>query len=298
MYQPQSTSGQPTPNPGKLFHHRSTCYKIALVVLFISFAIFALGFSTSKWIIYEGEQKSWTWGLWNVDCEFDLCNTELLLTRIFFAFYCGIYLVSLGIAVHENVRTVDLTTYHSRKLELIMFLTGITGMISLAVFCFHYGTSVHVSFGWSFGATLFSLLLMFVSMMLLLCSNGKPGQRGGIVLSLNNRPMLRQPQQQVLIQQTTQSLPSPPNQMYAVQQNPYPMMNAYQAPQYPLQSQPLLPQPQPQPYPYPAVPNAPPPYSMPPAYPAQSLNPQAEFYEPTPETQPSVFSKASAPVID
>ena len=123
-------------------------------------------------------------------------------------------------------------------------------------------------------------------------------QRGGIVLSLNNRPMLRQPQQQVLIQQTTQSLPSPPNQMYAVQQNPYPMMNAYQAPQYPLQSQPLLPQPQPQPYPYPAVPNAPPPYSMPPAYPAQSLNPQAEFYEPTPETQPSVFSKASAPVID
>ncbi|RUS73983.1 hypothetical protein EGW08_018251, partial [Elysia chlorotica] len=276
MYQPQSTPGQPAAmNRGRLFPYRSTCYKMGLITLFVSCGFFLLGFSTSHWVVYEDGFDFLTWGLWNVDCEFDLCNTELLISRILFCFYCGLYLVSIGIVFHENGKLVDLSTYHSRRLEFVILLTGCTGIVSLTVFFFIYGNSVPISYAWSWVVTVFSNMILFLSLSILLCANNKPGRRAGMVLSLNNQ------QGRDLTQSSSQALPSQPNQMYIAQQNPYPVMNAYHAPQYPVQSQPLLPQPGP----YPGVPDAPPPYSMPPAYPSQPLNPQAQFYDPAPESQ-------------
>ncbi|GFR60861.1 hypothetical protein ElyMa_003542000 [Elysia marginata] len=293
QYHPQIRTAQPVPNLARLFPYRSACYKIGLIGLCASFALFLLGFFTPHWIIYSEEKRSW--GLWNIDCDLDLCNTELLITRIFFALYFGSYLIAVITAVHENIKKVDCNTYHSRRLELGVIITGITGVVSMAMFSFVYGESVPVYFDWSMTIVVLSLLALFVSLAILMCANNKPVQGAGMILSLSNQQGQRQPAQQgvLIIQRPHQPMPSMANQMYPAQQSSFPMVNAYQAPQYPAQSQPLLPQPQP--YPQPVIPDAPPPYSMAPPYPGHA---RAEFSYPTQTAQGLEFSKASAPPME
>lgn len=286
QYHPQVLSGQPAPYLVKLFRYRSAFYKLGFFSLWASFVFFLIGFASAHWVKpVDPESPAW-FGLWDIDCELYLCNTSLWIARAFFVFYFATYVVSLGTSIYENARKVDPNSYHSRKLELILTLTGIIGIVALTTWSFLYTDSVLVTKGWSLTITVVSLAVLFVALVILLCANNKPIDHAGRIISLN----AQQAQQQVLIQQV-------PQPMHA-QQNHHPPVKVYQdPPRYPSQNFPLIPQPQPNPQPYlsPTAPDAPPPYSMPPAYPG---NTQMEYSYPTQSAPVAQISKASAPPME
>ncbi|GFO10400.1 hypothetical protein PoB_003690500 [Plakobranchus ocellatus] len=271
----------PEPHLERLFFCRSVIYKCSLLGLIASFALFLFGFFTSSWIKFYDFKRSRQLGLWDYDCQNENGScTSLWMTRTLFAMCLIAYVITFCIAIHENVKKVDRHTYHSRKLEIAVLITGVIGIIALSVF--HFVLAKHFDSGWSSAVVAISKVGLFVSLILMLCGNGKNVRPPGIVLS--NRPQV------VVFHAAGQPAP-PQSQTYTAPLNPNPVVNAYPVPQYAPHSQPLLPQS----YPHPP-PEAPPPYSLPPVYPTQSEMSGAVNRDP--ERQGDWYSKASAPPME
>uniref|UniRef100_A0A0B6Z129 Uncharacterized protein n=1 Tax=Arion vulgaris TaxID=1028688 RepID=A0A0B6Z129_9EUPU len=280
-----------------LFKTRPIVYKLGLFCLFCSFISFLIGFSSAYWIRYEYKEERYGSehldvdlqdthyelyaGLWNAPCSSGAaCNTGILVAQIAFSFHLAGYVISLLVAAYENCKKVDPLIYHSRVLELCVFVTGILGTAGMAVFMVWYSTSFyHTGFKWSLAVTSLSLTGIYITFLLLAVGNRKQflSTRGTVLVP---------PQQGGVIYYNTGNACGT-----TVVHSQFGNQSHVQ------QTQPLLPQ---QPYFYPQVNNlgAPPAYSLPPAYPSLNSQPQSFAYPNYYEQQREGHAMASAPPYD
>ncbi|KAH9504076.1 hypothetical protein Btru_067680 [Bulinus truncatus] len=178
-----------------------------------------------------------------------------------FSIVCLIsYVITIGVAVFENTRKVNPNTYHSRKLEICLIKTGVFCTITIVFF---RATELFPSvwFHWPVVFAFVSLLFLYTGFLLILCGNKK----------VFSQPMIH----------SVQFAPGPTQNVQITQGMP--VMFSHQ---YTVQTQPLLAT-------CSVPPGAPPPYSLPPSYPAPYLNQTMPSYSYLPPA--SQFSTPSAP---
>ncbi|BFZ17635.1 hypothetical protein BsWGS_20674 [Bradybaena similaris] len=275
-----------------LLKTRPIAYKLGLIALVSSFLAFIIGYSTPFWVGFDvGNSEtffSYHAGLWNAPCFYSStsCHTGILVAQIAFSFHLAGYVICMAVAVYENCKKVNPVSYHSKVLELCVFVTGITGTAGMAVFVVWYSASLSDrSFRWSMNMTSLSLAGIYCTLVLFMIGNRRRfiTTRGTVLL---------QPQQGGII------FFKPGNQGgVSILSNYGPSHPGHQPQQTP-QSQPLLPA---QPYYCPPgshYQSPPPPYAYPPAYPLAPAQPPGFTPLTYNERQATGHVQASAPPFD
>ncbi|BFZ17636.1 hypothetical protein BsWGS_20675 [Bradybaena similaris] len=161
-----------------LLKTRPIAYKLGLIALVSSFLAFIIGYSTPFWVGFDvGNSEtffSYHAGLWNAPCFYSStsCHTGILVAQIAFSFHLAGYVICMAVAVYENCKKVNPVSYHSKVLELCVFVTGITGTAGMAVFVVWYSASLSDrSFRWSMNMTSLSLAGIYCTLVLFMIGN-------------------------------------------------------------------------------------------------------------------------------